>query len=62
MKSADAYSLFLHGLNPQLCRLVGTLVTSRELDAVITVVKKATVYGEDKGSSYKSKIENKQNG
>ena len=50
MNLAEAYSLFMHGLNPQLCHLVGTLVSSGDLEEVIEVVKKATVYGEDKSN------------
>ena len=53
MNSAEAYSLFIHGLNPQLCQLIRTMVTSRNLEEVIEIVKKATVYGEDKGGSSK---------
>ena len=62
MNSAKAYSLFMHGLDPQLCQLAGTLVTSGDLDEVIEVVKKATIYGEDKKTSSQSKGENKQKG
>ena len=43
--------MFMHGLDPQLRQLAGTLVTSGDLDEVIEVVKKATVYGEDKKTS-----------
>ena len=60
MNSVEAYSLFMHGLDPQLCQLAGTLATSGDLDEVIEVVKKATVYGEDKKTSSQSKGENKQ--
>ena len=41
---AEAYNLFMHGLNPPLCQLVGTMVTSGNLEEVIEIVKKATVY------------------
>ena len=51
MNSVEAYSLFKHGLDPQLHQLVGTLVTSGDLDGVIEVVKKATIYGKDKKTS-----------
>ena len=43
-------------------RVVGILVSSRYLDEVIKVVKKATVYKEDKGSSSKSKTETTEKG
>ena len=62
MNSAEAYSLFMHGLDLQLRQLAGTLVTSGDLDEVIEVVKKVTVYGEDKKTSSQSKGENKQKG
>ena len=62
MNSAEAYSLFMHGLDKQLRQLASTLVTSGDLDEVIEVVKKATVYGEDKKTSSQSKGENKQKG
>ena len=60
MSLAEAYSLFIHGLNPQLRQLAGTMVTSGNLDEVIEIVKKAMVYGEDKGESSQQKPENKQ--
>ena len=60
MNSAEAYSLFMHGLNPQLRQLAGTMVTSGNLEEVIEIVKKAMVYGEEKGGSSQGKIENKQ--
>ena len=41
----------MHGLNPQLCQLAGTMVTSGNLEEVIEIVKKAIVYGEEKGGS-----------
>ena len=60
MNSAKAYSLLMHGLNPQLRKLAGTMVTSRNLEEVIEIVKKAIVYGGDKGGSSQEKPENKQ--
>ena len=60
MNLAEAYSLFMHGLNPQLRQLAGTMVTSGNLKEVIELVKKATVYGEDKDGSSQLKSENKQ--
>ena len=53
--------MFMHGLNSQLHQLAGTMVTSGNLEEVIEIVKKATVYGEDKGGSSQGKPENKQN-
>ena len=50
----------MDGLHPQLRQFVGTLITSGNLDEVIEVVKKATMYGEDKGSNSQTKTENKQ--
>ena len=43
-------------------QLAGALVTFGDLDEVIEVVKKATVYGEDNKTSSQSKGENKQKG
>ena len=60
MNSVEAYSLFMHGLNPQLRQLAGTMVTSGNLEEVIAIVKKATVYGEEKDGSSQGKTENKQ--
>ena len=60
MNLAEAYSLFMHGLNPQLCQLAGTMVTSSNLEEVIEIMKKATVYGTEKGGSSQGKTENKQ--
>ena len=60
MNSAEAYSLFIHGLNPQLPQLAGTMVTSGNLEEVIEIVEKATVYGEEKGGSSQIKTGNKQ--
>ena len=60
MNLAKAYNLFMHNLNSQLCQLASALVTIGDLDELIKVVKKATMYGEGKGSSPQSKIENKQ--
>ena len=48
------------GLNPQLRQLVGTIVTSGNLEEIIELVKKAMVYGEDKGGSSEAKTKNKQ--
>ena len=62
MNSAQAYSIFMHGLAPQLYQRPGTLVISRDLDEVVEVVEKATVYGEDKKMNSQSKGENKQKG
>ena len=50
----------MHGLNPQLCQLARTMVTSGNLEEIIELVKKATVYGEDKGGSFQPKTESKQ--
>ena len=55
MNLAEAYNLFMHGLNPQLCQLVGTMVISGNLEEVIEIVKKATVYGEEKSGSPQTK-------
>ena len=60
MHLAEAYNLFMHGLNPQLRQLAGTMVTSGNLEEVIEIEKKATVYGEDKSGSSQQKNENKQ--
>ena len=60
MSLAEAYNLFMHGLNPQLRQLAGTMVVSGNLEEVIEIVKKATLYGEDKGGSSQVKTENKQ--
>ena len=60
MNSAEAYSLFMHGLNPQLRQLAGTMVTSGNLEEVIEIVKKVMVYGKEKGGSSQVKTENKQ--
>ena len=60
MNSAEAYSLFMHRLNPQLHQLVGIMVTPRNLEEVIELVKKATVYGEYKGGLSQMKTEKKQ--
>ena len=60
MNSAEAYSLFMHGLNPQLRQLAGAMVASGNLEEVIEIVKKAIVYGEEKGGSPQIKTENKQ--
>ena len=54
--------MFMHGLNPQLRQLAGTMVASRNLEEVIEIVKKAIVYGEEKGGEPQIKTENKQNG
>ena len=60
MNSAKAYSLFMHGLDPQLRQLAGTMVTSGNLEEVIEIMKKAMVYGKGKGGSSQGKTENKQ--
>ena len=60
MNSAEVYNFFIHGLNPQLCQLVGTMVTSGNVEEVIELVKKATMYGKDKGRTSQQKTENKQ--
>ena len=52
--------LFMHGLNPELCQLARTMVTLGNLEEVIEIVKKAMVYGKDKGGSSQVKTENKQ--
>ena len=48
MNLVEAYSLFMHDLNPQLCLLAGTLVDSGNMNWVIKVVKHELVYGKDK--------------
>ena len=58
MNSVEAGSLFMHGVNPQLCQLAKTMVILRDLEEVIEIVKKALVYGEDKGGSSQTKTEN----
>ena len=60
INSAEAYNLFMHGLNPQLRQLVGTMVTLGNLEEVIEMVKKAMVCSEEKGASSQTKTENKQ--
>ena len=60
MNLVEPYSLLVHGLNPQLRQLVGTMAISGDLEEVIEIVKKMTVYGKDKGSSSQGKSENKQ--
>ena len=60
MNSAEACNLFMHGLNPQLHQLVGTIVTLGNLEEVIEIMKKAMVYGKDKGRSPQVKTEKKQ--
>ena len=60
MNSAEVYSLFMHGFNPQLHQLARTMVASGDLEEVIKIVKKAMVYGKDKGRSSQGKTENKQ--
>ena len=62
MNSAEAYSLFMHSLDPQLRQLAGTLVTSGDLDEIIEIVKKAAVYREDQKTNSQSKGENKRKG
>ena len=56
MNLAEAYSLFMHGLNLQLRQLVGTMVTSGNMKEVIEIVKKVTVYNTDKGGSSQGKL------
>lgn len=60
MNSAKAYSLFIHGLNLQLCQLAGTLVSLGDLKDVIEVVKKAIVFGEEKGGTGQKSEQSKQ--
>ena len=60
MSSAEPYSLFMHGLNPQLHQLARTMVTSGNLEEVIEIVKNAMVYSEEKGGSSQGKTENNQ--
>ena len=60
MNLVEAYNLFMHGLNPQFCQLAGTMITSGNLEEVIEIMKKVTVYDEDKGGSSQGKTENKQ--
>ena len=48
MNLAEAYSLFMHGLNPQLCLLASILVHSGDLDEVVEEVEKVMVYSENK--------------
>ena len=62
MNLAEGYNLFMHRLNPQLHQLTGTLVTSQNLVEFIEVVKKAKVYGEDKGTSLKGKMKTNKKG
>ena len=50
----------MHGLDPQLCQLAGTIVTLGNLEEVIEIVKNAAVHGEEKGGSSQQKTENKQ--
>ena len=58
VNSIEAYNLFMHGLNPQLCQLVSTLVDFGNLDQVIEVVKRAIVYGKDKRVAGTNRNEN----
>ena len=44
MNTAEAFSMFMHGLQPQLKQFVGTMVATDDLDAAIELVKKATKY------------------
>ena len=55
MNLEEAYLLFMHGLNPQLCQLARTMVISGDLEEDIEIVKKATVYGEERSSSSSKK-------
>ena len=59
MNLAEAYSLFMPGLNPQLHQLSRTMDTSGNLEEIIEIVKKVMVYGKDKGGSSQVKIEDK---
>ena len=61
MNLAEAYNLFMYRLNPQLRQLAGTMVTSSNLEEAIEIMKKATVYGEDKGGSLKLKLKTNKN-
>ena len=56
MSLAEDYNLFMHGLNPQLCQLAGTMVILGDLEEVIEIIKKATVKGEDKDGSSQTKM------
>ena len=52
----------MHGLSPQLRELVGTMVTSGNLEEVIEIVKKAIVYGEEKKVEHlKEKLKTNKN-
>ena len=62
MNSSEAYNLFMDRLNPQLHQLARTMVTSRNLEEVIEIVKKATVYGEKKVDHLKLKLKTNKNG
>ncbi len=42
MNRAEAFSLFMQGLQPQLKQFVGSLVKDDDLEAAIELVKKAT--------------------
>ena len=54
--------MFMHMLNPQLRQVARTMVISGDLEEVIEIVKKATVYGEDKSGSSQTKTETNKNG
>ena len=60
MNLAEPYSLFMHGLNPQLHQLARTMVVSGNLEEVIEIVKKVTMYGEETSGLPQGKTENKQ--
>ena len=45
MNIAEAFSLFMKGLQPQLKQLVGSLIPTDDLEGAIELVKKATKYG-----------------
>ena len=64
MNSAEAYSLFMHGLNPQLRQLAGTMVTSGNLEEVIEIVKKyrRQYMAMKKVDRLKSKLKTNKNG
>ena len=54
--------MFMYGLNPQLYQLARTMVVSGNLEEVIKIVKKATVYGEKKVDHLKQKLKTNKNG
>lgn len=48
MNLVEAYNLFMHSLNSQLRQLARTIVSSGNLEDVMKVVKRATIFGEEK--------------